>query len=162
MILKNVYNKFNKRGEDMPVQGDDDKQGKGGEEFWKPLENQEKIKENGGIKGMLKNLPTTTIILVLLIVIVGAVVVSMALKVSTLKAEISEIKGLKTQITAIEAKLGEINKDRDRIKNDLTQVRGDLETFKAQKAQAEAALQKQITARKRAAAQKSVPRDKRP
>jgi septal ring factor EnvC (AmiA/AmiB activator) len=146
----------------MLISGEDEKQGVGGEEFWKPLEDHEKMKESGRIKSMFNNLPMATIILILLVVIVDVIVILLGLKISTLKAEIDEMKGLKTQITTMEVRLGEVSKNREKTKNELALIRSDLETLKVQMAQVEAALQKQAAGRKNIATQKPISKNKRP
>ena len=81
------------------------------EELLKLLENQEKRgnKKTVGMMPFLKSLPIGTIVLVIVLIILGAMVLSLGSSIAALKGELTEIKYIKSQVAEIEGRLEKIN-----------------------------------------------------
>jgi peptidoglycan hydrolase CwlO-like protein len=126
------------------------------EEQWKPQENN---MEDGAVAKTKHLLPVLLPIAFILIIIIGAATVFLRMQISTVKGDIInlykkvgniDISSFKSEMSAIEAKLDHIKNENDKLKSDLAQLRNEIEAIKARKEKADAAIQKQPVAKKKA------------
>lgn len=134
-----------------------------GDDLLKLLETQEKktaARNTGGMIALLKGLPIGTIIIVIVVIILGAMVLSLASNIAALRGEIGEIKGIKTQLAEMEGRLEKSGREKDGLRSEIGRLNGEIENLKAQRREAEARAQQQKqqqVAKKKIAQEKPKP-----
>ncbi|MBA4418403.1 MAG: hypothetical protein C0392_10920 [Syntrophus sp. (in: bacteria)] len=154
----------------MPIYDDDDKDITNLEGFSKYIETQEMTKKRGmkdKLRTMFAKIPFFSISLLVLIIIVGAIALSLNFRLSVLSKEIEEAKGAKAQLSAMQAgidkKFDVYNKEREGLKSEMSRLRSELETMKNTRRRVEAEDQKAAAAaaaKKKAPAKKVTPKEK--